>query len=75
MSTQILQLIGKKEIVKSVEKQKIEYESLSVFFTSFWGGDERKKSLQITVNNEYVQLNNAQVKTLINSLIANFGKD
>lgn len=78
MSTKLETLKGKIETTTSVNS-KIEpfYPSREVYLTSFYGGKERGKSLQLSFNtlmheNVHIQLDNATVKELIEILQENF---
>lgn len=75
MSTEIKTLKGKIEIPN--ETMTSDYKEVDVSLTRFWGGTERKESLQITFLNEqgnysHVQLDNENVKLLFKELKENF---
>lgn len=72
MSTELKSIFGKIEIPDKV-RLKSSYVSREVNLTSFYGGKERGHSLQISflnANNEscFIQLDNENVKELINTL-------
>jgi hypothetical protein len=73
MSTQLIELEGKKEIPVG---NRSEYVDKEVHLTRFYGGVERGASLQITItgygNTDYIQLDNAATKELIKALLAAF---
>lgn len=75
MSTELKTLKGKIEIPN--ETMTSDYKEVDVSLTRFWGGTERKESLQITFLNEqgnysHVQLDNENVKLLFKELKENF---
>ena len=77
MSTELKTLKGKIEIPKRNGTMTSDYKEVDVSLTRFWGGTERKVSLQITFLNEqgnysHIQLDNENVKLLFEELNNNF---
>lgn len=78
MSTDLKTLKGKIETITSIDgKLQPFYPSREVYLTSFHGGEEKGKSLQLSFNtlmheNVHIQLDNATVKELIEILQENF---
>ena len=77
MSTELKTLKGKIEIPNRNETMTPDYKEVDVSLTRFWGGTERKLSLQITFLNEqgnysHIQLDNENVKLLFEELKENF---
>lgn len=77
MSTELKTLKGKIEIPKRDGTMTSDYKEVDVSLTRFWGGPERKLSLQITFLNEqddysHIQLDNENVKLLFEELKENF---
>lgn len=75
MSTELKTLKGKIEIPN--ETMTSDYKEVDVSLTRFWGGTERKESLQITFLNEqgnysHIQLDNENVKLLFKEIKKNF---
>lgn len=73
MSTELKTLKGKIEIPKRNGTMTSDYKEVDISLTRFWGGAKRGTSLQITFLNEngnysHVQLNNENVKQLIEEL-------
>ena len=73
MATELKTLKGKIEIPLKNGIMTSDYKDVDVLLTRFWGGKERGVSLQITFLNEnenysHVQLNNENVKQLIEEL-------
>lgn len=73
MATELKTLKGKIEIPLKNGTMTSDYKNVDVSLTRFWGGEERGVSLQITFLNEngnysHVQLNNENVKQLIEEL-------
>lgn len=76
MSTELKTLKGKIEIPNRNETMTSDYKEVDVSLTRFWGGTERKLSLQITFLNEqgnysHIQLDNENVKLLFEELKEN----
>jgi hypothetical protein len=73
MSTQLIELQGKKEIPMGNHSEYIDKE---LHLTRFFGGAERGTSLQITItgfaNTDYIQLDNQAVQALIRALVDAF---
>ena len=63
MSQTILYIEGVKELPDR-EKMESLYVVQDVYFTKFAGGIQRGRSLQITIGNEHVQLNQLQTEEL-----------
>ena len=77
MATELKTLKGKIEIPKRDGTMTSDYKKVDVSLTRFWGGAERKVSLQITFLNEqgnysHIQLDNENVKLLFEELKENF---
>lgn len=77
MSTELKTLKGKIEIPNRNGIMTPDYKEVDVSLTRFWGGPERKLSLQITFSNEqgnysHIQLDNENVKLLFEELKENF---
>ena len=75
MSTELKTLKGKIEIPNGTMTS--DYKEVDVSLTRFWGGTERKVSLQITFLNEqgnysHIQLDNENVKLLFKELKEKF---
>ena len=79
MSTELKTLKGSLELPKRNGNMTSDYKKVDVLLTRFWGGSKRNISLQITFLNEqgdysHVQLDNENVKILIEELNNNFNK-
>lgn len=76
MSTSLKTLQGKIEIPRKTDRVS-DYKNTEIHLTSFYGGKERGKSLQIGFLNEdenyvHIQIDNSNVKELIIELVSNF---
>lgn len=47
----------------------VEYKSQTLSVSTYWGGKEDGVSLQLTLDNDYVQLTNAQVTKLLRAIL------
>lgn len=79
MSTELKTLKGSLELPERGGSMTSKYKKVDVSLTRFWGGSERNMSLQITFLNEqedysHVQLDNENVKLLIEELNNNFNE-
>jgi hypothetical protein len=75
MSTTFKEINGKVEapiyqVVPKGQFPKVEYQDVTLSLTSFWGGAERGRSLQLTISNgNYIQLTKEAVQELRDSIL------
>ena len=73
MSTTFKEINGKVECHTLHQKgqfPKVEYQDVTLSLTSFWGGTERGRSLQLTISNgNYIQLTKGAVEELRDSIL------
>lgn len=73
MSHDIGGIAGCKEAIASTEKREVSYKDNNLKLTSFWGGTQRGKCLQLSLNEDYIQLTKSEVvhlRALLNKWIA-----
>lgn len=68
MSTELNSIKGKFEVPIPHTKES-EYKDGFLHLTSFFGGENRGHSLQLTINNSHIQLSKPQVLQLIKELV------
>lgn len=64
MSTTFKPIEGLKEIPHTEIKES-EYKPTQLHVSTFWGGNIRGKSLQLSIGNEHIQLDNNAARKLI----------
>lgn len=66
MATELLKIEGTKSVGHRTEPPR--KEPMALYVTAFWGGRDRGRCVQITVEHEYIELTYTQVKLLAESL-------
>ena len=62
MSVLLKSLKGKRELLSP--DKKVKYEDTHIQFMSFYGGNKRGKSLQISLDKDHIQLDNENARIL-----------
>lgn len=69
MASESITYVGKKELIKDREKKEVEYKRADVSVNTFYGGIERGKCLQISLDGDHIQLPSIVAERLANDIL------